>query len=57
MSQLYVVMSADSSSFTAECDYLAHRFGNAADPHEPRWSETTNVYRSPALPVRAGGSA
>jgi hypothetical protein len=31
VTQLYVVASAESSSFTAECDYLAHRFGNAAD--------------------------
>ena len=53
MSQLYVVVSAQSSSFTAECDCLAHRFGNAADHPDRRPRYGTDMTDAEWVVVRA----
>jgi transposase len=59
VSQLYVFASEESSSFTAGCDCLAHRFGNAVDhpDREPRYgTDITDpewVVVRAALPVPA----
>ena len=59
MSQLYAVVSAESSSLPPECDCLAHRFGNAADhPDRPSrydsdMSDAEWVVMRAVLPVPA----
>lgn len=59
MSQLYAVVSMESSSPTRECDCLAHRFGNAADHpdrssrYDSDMSDAEWVVVRTALPVPA----